>query len=123
MEDKAEYVGKALQTAVAYTYMSKGQLLDFFEKATVIEKGNQIEITASNVYMQGDKLTVLIDKETKLYMNKTFTSMLDNDMIDGEIIYARFNSGINHVSETILNLQAQKAKINATNQDYSQRIN
>ncbi len=123
MEDNAEYVGKALQIAIAYTYMSKGQLLDFFEKATVTEQADVIKIIGTNILLQGDKLTVLLDKETKLYINKKFSSNLDKDIINGEIIYEKFSSGINHVSETILNLPAKKAIINAKNMDYSQRIN
>ncbi len=31
-EDKMDYVGKALELSLAYTYMTKGQLLDFFGK-------------------------------------------------------------------------------------------
>ncbi len=123
MEDNAEYVGKALQIAMAYTYMRKGQLLDFFEKGTVIEKGNTIEVAASNVFMPGDKLTVLLDKETNLYISKKFSSFLEKDLIDGEITYKKFSSGINHSSETILNLPAKKARIHAINQDYTQRVN
>src|SRR4051812_13813743 len=37
-EDKMEYVVKALELATAYTFMTKGQLLDFFSKAIVSEK-------------------------------------------------------------------------------------
>ena len=37
-EDKADYVCKALELSLAYTYMTKGQLIDFFTKATVTEK-------------------------------------------------------------------------------------
>ena len=123
MENNLEYIEKALQLALAYTYMSKGQLLDFFEKGTVTEKGNTIEVTAGNVYMEGDSLTVLLNKETKLFINKKFSSMVDEDPIDGEIKYDTFSSGISHGSETILNLPAKKAIIEAENKDYSQRIN
>ncbi|WP_375586068.1 hypothetical protein [Cyclobacterium xiamenense] len=38
IESKAEYVVKAMKYALAYTYMTKGQLLDFFDKAEVVEK-------------------------------------------------------------------------------------
>ena len=37
-EDKADYVQKALELSLAYTFMSKGQLIDFFSKATVTTK-------------------------------------------------------------------------------------
>ena len=123
IEDKAEYVQKALALAVAYTFMSKGELIDFFSKATVKESNGVIEATGENVYVQGDKLTVRIDAASKLFLNKKFSSLLGKDAVDGEINYEKFNSGINHVSTTVLNMPAQKMKINAVNQDYSQRVN
>jgi hypothetical protein len=122
MEDNMEYVGDALQLALAYTYMSKGQLLDFFEKAKATEKDGTIEVSGENVLKQGDQVTVVIDSETKLFVNKKFSSMLGEDPIDGEITYKEFISGIMHGDETILNLPGKNAVINAKNQDYTQRI-
>jgi hypothetical protein len=121
-EDKMDYVGKALELALAYTFMTKGQLLDFMSKATVAEKDGIIEATADNVYVKGDKLTIHLDAKTNLYIDKKFSSFLGKDPIDGEIKYAKFSSGINHGSETVLNMPAQKMKIDAKNQDYSQRV-
>ena len=121
-EDKMDYVGKALELALAYTFMTKGQLLDFISKATVSEKDGVIEATADNVYVKGDKLTIHVDSKTNLYIDKKFSSFLGKDPIDGEIKYAKFSSGINHGSETVLNMPAQKMKIDAKNQDYSQRV-
>lgn len=123
VEDKMEYVQKALALATAYTFMSKGQLLDFFSKATVNQKDGVIEAIAENVYVQGDKLTVWVDEKTNLFTKKKFSSLLGKDAIDGEINYEKFSSGINHGSTTVLNMPAQKMKIDAKNQDYSQRIN
>jgi hypothetical protein len=122
VEDKAEYVQKALELSMAYTYMTKGQLLDFFSKATLAEKGALIEATGTDVYVKGDKLTILIDKQTNLYTQKTFSSLLGKDPVSGEINYEKFSNGINHGSTTVLNMPAQKMKIDAKNQDYTQRV-
>ncbi len=81
-----------------------------------------IEATAENVYVKGDKLTIQVDPATHLYLHKKFTSLLGADPIDGEINYEKFNSGVNHGSSTLLNMPAQKMKIDAQNQDYSQRV-
>jgi len=121
-EDKMDYVGKALELSLSYNYMTKGQLLDFFGKATVSEKGGIIEATAGDVNVKGDKLTIQVDAATKLYLNKKFSSLLGKDPVDGEIKYEKFSSGVNHGSTTVLNMPAQKMKIDAKNQDYSQRV-
>lgn len=123
VEAKMDYVEKALGLALQYTYMSKGQLIDFFSKATFSNKEDgTIVATADNVYIQGDKLTVHIDPKTHLFTYKEFKSFLDKDPIDGVVHYATLGSGVSHVSNTVLNMPAQKMKIDATNQDYSQRV-
>jgi hypothetical protein len=122
MEQNLDYVEKALKLSIAYTYMSKGQLLDFFEKSTITEVGNTYEVTGTNVYVQGDRLTVVVEKDTRLFLKKTFSSFLEKDAIDGVINYEKFNSGVSHGSTTVLNLPAKNARIDAKNQDYSQRV-
>lgn len=122
IEQNMDYVGNALQLAVAYTYMSKGQLLDFFDKATLVEKDEIITASASNVYVKGDSLTISIESKSHLFISKSFSSLLNNDPISGKINYEKFNSGVNHVSNTVLNLPAKKALINAVNKDYTKRI-
>lgn len=123
MENNIEYVEKALQLALDYTHMSKGSLLDFFEKSEVKEVGNTYEISGKNVLMEGDLLTVIIDKESKLFISKKFSSRIGEDPVDGAISFEKFSSGINHGSITILKLAAKNAVIEAKNQDYSQRVN
>jgi len=118
-----DYVENALKLAISYTYMSKGEFSDFFEKAVVTEKEKIMEATASNGYVQGDSLTVFIDAKTELFISKKFSSMLENDPISGQVKYELFSSGTNHGSETILNLPGKKAIVNANNHDYSQVVN
>jgi hypothetical protein len=121
-EDKLDYVEKALDLALKYTFMTKGELIDFLGKATVTENNGIIIATASDVYSKGDKLTVRIEKSTNLYIHKKFSGMVGKDPVDGEISYEKFSSGVNHSSETVLNMPAEKMKINAVNQDYSKRV-
>lgn len=123
MEDNSDYIEKALQLSVAYTYMSKGQLLDFFGKAVITDVGDYYQIVGQNILVEGDELTVVVEKATNLFTSKKFSSLLGQDALSGEITYGKFSSGISHVTETVMNLPAKEAVINAKNQDYSQRIN
>jgi hypothetical protein len=121
-EDKVEYAKKALGLALNYTYMTKGELLDFFNKASVTENGNVIEAIAKDVNVKGDMLTVHLDKNTMLFLDKKFSSLMDKDLVEGELKYEKFSSGISHGSTTTLDMPAQKIKINAQNQDYTIRV-
>jgi len=124
MENNMEYVGHALELALAYSYMSKDQLLDFFGKAEITEQDGVIQATAGNVYVEGDKLTVWVESETKLFQKKEFSSFLgeDRDPINGEINYEKFSNGVSHSTGSVMNLAAKNAVIDAKNKDYSQRI-
>ena len=121
-EDNIDYVEDALNVMISYTYMSKGQLLDFFNKANIIENDGIIEATASNVYKEGDKLTIKVESATKLFLYKEFTGYMEGDQISGEVNYGKFKSGISHVMTFKLRLPAKDAVIDSQNKDYSQRI-
>ena len=122
MEDNMDYVSEALSLAVSYTYMSKGQLLDFFGKAEVTDLGSSYQIVGADVLVKGDKLTVVVEKSTNLFLSKTFTTLMGPDAMSGDVTYEKFSSGISHVTATQVTLAAKNAVINAKNQDYTARI-
>ena len=121
-KSNTEYVQGAIEHALAYTYMTKGQLLDFFGKADIIEKDGVIEASASDVLVKGDSLTVKVESATKLFLYKKFSSTMGKDPISGETSYDKFTSGISHVSASTLTLPAKKAVINSKNRDYVQKV-
>lgn len=122
IEENMKYVSDALKLSMAYTYMSKGQLLDFFEKASVVEDNGVITASAPDVYIKEDSLTITIDSKTKLYISKVFLSSMGNDPVSGQIQYETFQSGVNHGSETTLNLPARNAVIVAKNKEYTKPV-
>lgn len=113
-----EYVQKALDLATDYTFMTKGQLLDFFEKASITEKNGVIEATSADIFMKGDSLTVKIESSTNLFLYKHFSAIMDEDPVSGEIIYGKFKSGISHATSSTLNLPKKNAVIHSVNKDY-----
>ena len=121
-EDKLDYVEKSLKIALAYTYMSKGQLIDFFDKSTVEKNGDVYTVTGQDVYLKGDKLVVLIDAKTNLFIKKTFSSFVYKDALSGEILYETFSNGTSHGSTTTMSMPAQSMTIVAKNQDYTIRV-
>jgi len=122
MDENIDYTQKALELAIEYTFMSKGQLLDFFDKAAITENGGIIEASGKDVFVKGDSLNVTVESSTKLFLSKTFSSFLDKDPVSGSIEYKKFSSGISHGSKSTLNLPAKNAVINSENKDYSQRV-
>jgi hypothetical protein len=122
-EESLDYIGKAADLMVQYTYMSKGQLVDFFDKATVTSDGRTITATAQNVMQAGDEMTILIDPATNLFIRKTFKAKSGADPIEGTIDYSTFAStGINHVAKSYLMMPAKAMQVNTENIDYTQRV-
>lgn len=121
--NKLEYIGKAMEYSLAYTYMTRGQLLDFFDKAEVTEKDSVITASAKNVYVKGDQLTIRVDAKTKYFLSKSFLTKLGEDLINGEVQYEPFkSSGVNHISTTKLEIPAENIAINGENKDYTIRV-
>jgi len=124
IENKLEYASQALEMAIAYTYMSKGQLLDFFEKAEISEQDGVIQAVAGDVFVKGDKLTVWVESATNLFTKKQFESFLgdDRDPVSGEINFGKFSNGVSHALGSVMQLSSKNAVINAENKDYSKRV-
>lgn len=121
-EDNMEYVEQALNLMISYTYMTKGQLLDFFGKAELSEMDGILTASAKDVFTKGDMLEVKVEQATNLFVHKKFSGFMGEDPVSGEINYGKFKSGISHVTNHVLNLPGKNAVINSTNQDYSQRV-
>jgi len=123
MQSKLEYVGNAMKLGMAYTYMTKGQLLDFFDKAEIREENGVIVAVGKNVYVQGDELTIRLDAKTKFFLSKSFTTKMGSVPVQGELKYATFeSSGVNHVSTIQLKLPTEHVTIDGENKDYTIRV-
>lgn len=123
LESKLVYVSNAIKYSLAYTYMTKGQLLDFFDKAEINENNGVIIATGKNVYVKGDELTVFIDAKTKAFLSKSFTTKMSEDPIKGEVKYEALKSSqVNHISITKLEIPIEKIKIDGENKDYTIRV-
>jgi hypothetical protein len=121
-EDKLDYIQKALELSISYAFLTKGELVDFFDKSTITEKDGFLEAVASNVLVQGDRLLVKIDPTNNLIVYREFTSLLGKDAIDGKLNYDKFSNGTIHSTMTTLNMPVQKMRIEGSNQDYTIRV-
>lgn len=121
-EDNLDYVDHAMDLALRYAFMTKGQLIDFFSKADLTKKDGIITATAGNIFVKGDKLTLQVESDTKLFVSKEFSSFVDDDPMSGKIVYGKFSSGISHAQSYVLNLPGKKAVINAQNRDYVMKV-
>jgi len=122
-EDNLDYISQAAAIMIQYSYMTKGELVDFFDKATVTSTPGGLLAMGHNVFQTGDELTLLIDPATKLFLRKTFKAKSGADPIEGTVDYATFAStGISHVAKSFLMMPAKSMQVNTENIDYTQRV-
>ncbi len=122
MEAKADYIEKGLQLLVSYGYMSKGNLIDFFDKANMSSENGLISIDGQDIYVTNDHVTLTVDETSNLFTKKEFTSFIGEDPVSGIILYETFKNGVSHISKMELALPSQNMKLDATNKDYSVRV-
>lgn len=121
-ESNLDYAQQALELSLQYSFMTKGQLIDFFGKAEINEANGIITATAGDIFVKGDKLTLEVESETKLFISKVFSSFVSEDPMDGKITYGKFSTGISHAKTYLLNLPGKNAVIKAKNRDYVMKV-
>lgn len=117
-----EKVSAAVKLALSYTMMSKGELVDLFDKASISEGEGELagsaHASAKGIKVEGDELNIWVDKETNLSRKLSFTSMSGTDKVSGTIIFKKIAEGPNHPIKITLELPDQGMEINVENFDY-----
>ena len=121
-QELADYYGKALEQSFHYLYMSKGDLVDFFDKAKIDESGSDIVATAKDIYVKGDELTLNVDKKIFLIKKQQYKTLMGQDPVSGDMTYKKFENGWNTVSNMNINMPVKKLKGRATNHDFAKKL-
>ena len=93
------FLNKVVAQTASYIFMSKGQEVDFFDKATITEgagdDAGKLIVQAGDISVAGDKVTKWIDKESMFTVKITFTSVVDEIPVSGEVMYRPIEDGPN----------------------------
>jgi hypothetical protein len=123
INSKIELIFDAFKHLSSYTYMTKGQLLDLFDKSIVTEKDGIITVIGKDIYTKGDQMTLLIDSKSKNFLKRTITTKMKEIIINGEIEYDTFEkTGVNHVTTTKMDIPSEKIKVEGENKDYTKKV-
>jgi hypothetical protein len=123
LKEVQAYADDALTTARGYIYMSKGKMVDYFDKATITPVDNTIQLTGTNVNKTGDSLNMIIDKKTLAYISESFQSKLtNNDPVSVMVSYKTFSNGLTAVDNGEMNLPAKNIKLTVVNSDYAKKL-
>jgi len=110
--DVGAFLNQVIATMATYIFMSKGQEVDFFDKATITEgagdDAGKVIVQAGNVTVTGDKVTKWIDKESLFTVKITFTTVVDEVPVSGEVLYRPIENGPNVPRMSTVDIPSQK---------------
>jgi hypothetical protein len=118
IEQDVNLVNKSLAMVFEYLYMSKGQLVDLYDKNTVEEKGQTYEINAEDVIQKGDRVKYILNKETLLFESVDINSSVDGQAIKCTMKFKNQSDGTNHPSISELEIPERGIVINTESFDF-----
>ena len=127
LEKSAALIEKVLGLQASYLMMSKGQLVDFFEKATFEDGSGEMKgmqkIHGKNVLVKNDELTIWVDPSTGLSQKLMFKSPLDEKtVVEGTIDYKKIKDGPTTASVSVLTVAAQGVSIKSERFDFIKQL-
>jgi hypothetical protein len=118
-----DYVDNAVQVSLGYLYLNKGQMVNFFDAASISQSGSTITVVGSNVNQPNDQLTLNMATGTYAYISQSFRSTVKNgDAISGTIHYRTFSNGLTAISTGELDLPAKNMKLMISNTNYAKKL-
>lgn len=115
------YVENALKLVVEYIFMSKGQMVDLFDKGTVSQLGNNLQVQGYNFITQGDNLQYLYNIESLECESQTVSTVMSGDPVKAQVTYKQLD-GVNMVEKITLDLPAKGLNAVAVNSQWAKKL-
>jgi hypothetical protein len=127
IEELGQMIEQVVRLQASYVIMSKGQLVDFFEKASVQdglgEMAGTKRIHAKSVLAATDELTIWVDPATGLNRKLTIITPLDEKtVVDGTIDYKTIKDGPTTASVSVLRIPSQGISISSERFDFIKQL-
>ena len=118
IEQDSELINKSLAKVFQYIYMSKGQLVDLYDKNTIEEKGQTYVVNTKDVLQKEDRVTYVLNKETLLFESVLINSSVDGQAIKSTMKFKNQSDGTNHPSVSVLEIPGRGIVINTESFDF-----
>jgi hypothetical protein len=118
MKEFGEYLQGVLAHSFQYIFMSKGTLVDVFDRAKIKETEGGIDVAAGDLFVKGDELLISVDPVTRLAQKLSFRTTLDKDTITGAVTFAKIEDGPNRPTRLEIEIPTQAVKITSETYDW-----
>jgi len=119
IEDFSEYLTGVLNHSFQYIFLSKGAMVDIFDRAEIVESEASIDVTAGDVFVKGDELSLSVDPATKLTTKLTFKTTLGEDTIQGSVTLSPMENGPSTPARLEFDIPTQSIKIASETYDWT----
>lgn len=122
---KLDEMAKKLAMLVSqYTMMTPGRTVDFFLNSNysgqmAAASGDDLDITARNVVLPMDSVSLKMSRKKLLPYRLTFSTMADDTELRGDVEYRSLDDGPYYAARTVLAMPARKVKITIENFGYT----
>ena len=120
IKEVKDYVDGAVKSSMKYIYMTEGQMVDYFNKATVTQPGNTINVQGNGVYQAGDNLTLVLNQGSLAFVSRSFaTTYNGTDAVNGTLNYKTFSNGLTTMDAGEIDLPAKNIKLMVSNGNFA----
>jgi len=118
IEDFGEYLQGVLDHSFKYIFLSKGTMVDIFDRAKIAESDSSIDISAGDLFVKADELFLSVDPATKLVRKLTFKTTLGEDTIQGVVTLDTVENGPSKPASLEFDIPTQNVKITSETYDW-----
>lgn len=118
IEDFATYLQGVLDHSFKYIFLSKGTMVDIFDRAKIEEAEGGIDVTAGDLFVKADELLLTVDPGTKLVHKLTFKTTLGEDTIQGVVTMTTVENGPSTPTRLEFDIPTQNVKIVSETYDW-----
>lgn len=116
------YVDSAVKVSMSYVYMNKGDMVNYFDAASISQSGNTIHVVGSNVKQTNDQFTMNLTVGSLAIISESFKSTASGDAIAGTFNYKTFANGLTAFDSGELDLPAKDMKLMIANSNYAKKL-
>jgi hypothetical protein len=119
-EDHAEYLKQVLDQSFKYIFLSKGTLVDVFDRGKVTETEGGVQVAVTGLMVEGDELSMSIDPSSKLVTKLNFKTSIEEDTIQGTVSLSKMENGPNRPETLELEIPSKQMKIQSQTSSWAE---
>lgn len=117
-EKASDYVEDLINLSQEYTQHTPGELTDFFLKATITPKEDNLVEVKGHFRSPFDELKIVFDRTTFSYKTLTFKTTHEDKLVNGTVIYRTREDGLTYAAKTQIMVPEEEFIITTENFDY-----